>query len=74
MIDPNNNQRPGNHFLQRVIQSGTRFVQTERESKIRFSDQSERSTFGRGSFGLQSKIGLAINGKGNVTFDRKIRM
>ena len=34
----------------------------ERGSEKRFSYQSERSTFGRGSFGLQSKFGLVLNG------------
>ena len=41
-----------NHFFHHVIQSVTQFVQMGRESETRFSYQSERSTFGRGSFGL----------------------
>ena len=36
--------------------------------------KSERSTFGGGLFGLQSKIGLSIKGTGNLIFDRKIRI
>ena len=35
--------------------------------------QSELSTFRGGMFKLQSKIGLSINGTGNLIFDRKIR-
>ena len=47
--------------------------QMERKSETSFSYQSERSTFGGGLFRLQSKIGLSINGTGNLIFDRKIR-
>ena len=50
-----NYQGPVNHFLRHVKQPGTKFVQVERESETRFSYQSERSTFGRGPLGLQSK-------------------
>ena len=39
-----------------------------------FSCQSERSTSGGGLFLLQSKIGLSIDGTGNLIFDRKIRI
>ena len=62
MIGPYNYQAAGNLFLHHVIQSGTKFVQMQRESETRFSYQSERFTFGRESFGLQYKIGLALNG------------
>ena len=46
----------------------------KRQSAKRFSYQSERFTFGRGSFGFPSKIGLALNGTENLIFDRKIRI
>ena len=51
----------------------TKLAQMERKSETSFSYQFERSTFGDGLFRLQSKIGLSINGTGNLIFDRKIR-
>ena len=51
----------------------TKLAQMERKSETSFSYQSERSMFGGGLFRLQSKIGFAINGTGNLIFDRKIR-
>ena len=65
MINPCNYQGPGNNFLYHVIQSGTKFVQMERESETRFSYQSERSTYGRGS---------VPNGTENLIFGLKIRI
>ena len=41
------------------------------KSKTSFCSQSERSIFRPGLTGLQSKIGLAINGMGNLIYDRK---
>ena len=38
----------------------------ERKSKTRFGSQSKLSTLGPGLFEVQSKIGLAINGTGNI--------
>ena len=43
-----------------------------RGSETRFSYEAERSAFGRGSFGLQSKIVLARSATENLIFDRKV--
>ena len=51
----------------------TKLPQMKQKSETSFSYQSERSSFGGGLFRLQSKIGLPINGTGNLFFDRKIR-
>lgn len=44
------------------------------KSKANFNFQSGRYTFGRKFFGFKSKIGLAMNGTGNLISGREMRI